>query len=246
VRLGVISDIHGNLFALDAVLAELDGEELDSLICLGDIAVGPQGPECLARVKALECPVVMGNWDAWFLDPTPAAADEVAQRLAEIGAWWSARLTDADRTFMRTFQAELEVELGSEDLALCFHGSPRSYDDQIYATTPDAELAEMLQGRHGTLLVGGHTHHQLLRRYQRSLFLNPGSVGMPFTDWWTERVRIAPWAEYAIVDASQGRIRADLRRTSYDVDALLALSLASGMPHARWWADSWLPELSLV
>ena len=246
MKLGLISDIHGNLFALEAVLAELDGEELDSLICLGDVAVGPQGPECVARIRELDCPVIMGNWDAWFLDGIPPAADEIAQRLAEIGAWWADRLSEADRAFMRTFRLSLELELDLEERALCFHGSPRSFDDQIFATTPDAELTEMLDGHRASLLVGGHTHQQLLRRHRRSLFLNPGSVGMPFTDWWTARVRIAPWAEYAILEANDGRLRADLRRTSYDVDALLELGLASGMPHARWWAESWLPELSFA
>jgi len=245
-RLGLIADVHGNLFALEAVLAELEREGLDGLVCLGDVAVGPQAAECVARVRGLGCPVVQGNWDAWFLDGIPAAADELGERLAEIGAWWAATLSEEDRAWLRGFVPSLELELEDETTVLCFHGSPRSNVERIVSETPDDLLAEMLDGRRGDILAGGHTHLQLLRRYERCLLLNPGSVGLPFTDWWTDRIRIAPWAEYAIVASDGGRLEIDLRRTSYDVGALLELSLGSGMPHARWWADSWLPELALA
>jgi putative phosphoesterase len=242
MRLGLISDIHGNLFALEAVLAELEAEELDQLICLGDVAVGPQGVESLARVRELGCPVVQGNWDDWFVNGMPAPKDEMEDRLIQIGACWADKLSDADLAFMRTFVPTLELEVEGEK-ALCFHGSPRSNEDKIVATTSDEELTEMLDGQKADLLLGGHTHLQLLRRHARSLLVNAGSVGMPFTDWWTERVRVAPWAEYVILTIGDGQVRVDLRRTPYDVDALLELSLCSGMPHARWWADSWLSDL---
>ena len=242
MRLGLLSDIHGNLFAFEAVLAELEGEELDQIVCLGDVAVGPQGVECLARVRELGWPVVQGNWDAWFVDGMPAPKDEMEGRLIQIGECWADKLSDDDLAFMRTFVPTLDLQLDGET-ALCFHGSPRSNEEQILATTSDEELTEMLDGRRADLFLGGHTHLQLFRRHERSLLVNAGSVGMPFTDWWTERVRIAPWAEYAILTAGDGQVRVDLRRTSYDVDALLELSLCSGMPHARWWADSWLTDL---
>lgn len=243
MKLGLISDIHGNLFALDAVLAELEGEKVDRLVCLGDVAVGPQGRECLERVRGLSCPVVQGNWDAWFLDGIPEPVDDVAERLAQIGACWAASLSEEDRAFMRTFEPTLELEFEGGERALCFHGSPRSYEDQIVATTPTETLTEMLDGKSAELLIGGHTHLQLLRGHDRSLLVNPGSVGMPFTDWWTERVRVAPWAEYGILVVDEERRQVDLRRTGYDVDALLELSLCSSMPHAQWWADSWLTGL---
>ena len=243
MRVGLISDIHGNLFALDAVLAELEREELDSLVCLGDVAVGPQGAECLARIRALGCPVVQGNWDDWFVNGMPAPKDAMEERLIEIGASWADALSEDDCDFIRTFAPSLHLDLGECEPALCFHGSPRSNQDQIVATTPDEELTAMLGGRSAPLLLGGHTHLQLVRRHERSLFVNPGSVGMPFTDWWTERVRIAPWAEYGILTAELGHLSVELRRTGYDLDAFLGISLGSGMPHARWWTESWLTDL---
>ena len=73
MRIGLIADIHGNLFALDAVLAALARIGMDELICLGDVAaLGPQPREVIERLRALRCPVVMGNTDAWHLDPALA------------------------------------------------------------------------------------------------------------------------------------------------------------------------------
>jgi putative phosphoesterase len=244
VRLGLISDVHGNLPALDAVLAELEREDLDRIVCLGDVAVGPQPRESLARVRELDCPVVLGNWDAAFLDGVDrsrSGSDETAAIVNEIHAWWAEQLDDADRDYLRTFTPQLELDLGGT-AALCFHGSPRSNHDWIFATTPEEELEPMFPDGRPPLLVGGHTHVQLLRRWGDSLLVNPGAVGLPFLTWWPKRVRIAPWAEYAIVTAGDGPLGVELRRTSFDVEAFLRFSRGSGMPHAEWWADCWLLE----
>ncbi|HUF76947.1 MAG TPA: metallophosphoesterase family protein [Longimicrobiales bacterium] len=244
-RVGVISDIHGNRLALDAVLAELEAERIDEVVCLGDVAVGPQPREALARVRELGCPVVMGNWDTAFLDGMPSPADEVERKLVEIGRWWADMLTADDRAFMRTFQPTLELTLPGGERMLCYHGSPTSFDDWILATTSDEEVDRMLGGRAAPLMLGGHTHVQMVRRHRHSVIVNPGSVGLAFYDWPPARVQVAPWAEYGILSWDAGRLGIELRRTTFDVAGLLQLSLASGMPHAEWWAGTWSAEASL-
>jgi putative phosphoesterase len=238
MRLGLISDIHGNLLALEAVLAELEREAPDRLICLGDVVAGPRANDALARVRALDCPVIMGNWDAWSADGMPDASNPVEQLLYDIGAFWAERLGEDDRDFIRTFVPRMQLDLDGTTL-LCFHGSPTSYDDWIVATTSDNDVEEMLGGYDAPVLVGGHTHLQMVRRYSDSLFVNPGSVGLPFELWSLAGVQIAPRAEYAILTAEDGRLAVDLRRTTYDVEAHLRSGLESGMPHADWWAASW-------
>jgi putative phosphoesterase len=238
VRVGLISDIHGNRLALDAVLAELERDGVDQLICLGDVAVGPQPAEALTRVRELGCPVIMGNWDAAFLDGMPTPKDEVGQKLVEISEWWAGFLSEADREFIRSFKPTLDLQLGSYE-AVCFHGSPNSYDDWIFATTPEEELQPMLDGFDVRIFVGGHTHLQMIRRYRDSVIINPGSVGLPFREWWPRPVRISPWAEYGVISGEEGQLQMELRRTSFDVAGFLELSLESGMPHAEWWAESW-------
>lgn len=238
MRVGLISDVHGNRIALDAVLAELEREGVDEIVCLGDVVVGPQPAETLARIRELGCPVVMGNWDAAFLGDMPEPKDEVGKKLVEIGEWWAKSLSSADRDFMQSFAPIYELELDGRRVVF-FHGSPHSYDDWIFSTTPDEELRAMFDGFDVPVLVGGHTHLQMIRRFDESVIVNPGSVGLPFREWWPRPVRISPWAEYGILSGTDGRLSLDLRRTGFDVDAFLALSLESGMPHAQWWADCW-------
>src|SRR5436309_3510634 len=126
MRIGLISDIHGNLFALETALAELDAEKLDDLICLGDVAaLGPEPGAVLARLQALGCPVVMGNMDEWLLSPPDLSeADELDQALIQ---WHTGQLNDAERAYIRAFPPTIERSLGDERTLLCFHGSPRAY-----------------------------------------------------------------------------------------------------------------------
>jgi putative phosphoesterase len=238
MRIALLADIHGNLPGLDAVLEEVERESVDQIICLGDVAVGPQPTETLERIRALGCPVLMGNWDAWFLDGFPSLPDDLGRKLIEIGSWWAGQLGPEERGYMRTFQHVLELDLGQETTLAAFHGSPRSYEEGIYATTPDEEVEEMLAGVGAPLLVCGHTHFQLFRRLGESLVVNPGSVGLAFRrDGGI--MRIAPWAEYGLITVDSDRLAVELRRTMFDVDALAATMLASGMPHAEWWAGLW-------
>jgi predicted phosphodiesterase len=111
MRIGLIGDIHGNLFALETVLAELEREPLDQLICLGDVvALGPQPGGVLARLRALGCPVVMGNTDAWLLDRPSASVDEIDRAFI---SWTSAQLTASDRAYVAAFPNIHEQPLGA-------------------------------------------------------------------------------------------------------------------------------------
>jgi putative phosphoesterase len=241
VRVGLIADLHGNLPALDAVLAELERDGLDELVCLGDVAVGPQPAATLERVRGLGCPVVLGNWDAWFVDGFPRLEGELNEKLLEMGAWWASQLSDDQRHYIRSFRPSHQVSLGDGASLLCFHGSPRSNDDMILATTPDPDLERMLAGAQDTVLAGGHTHLPLLRRHLGSLLVNPGSVGLPFRHQ-PGPVRMARWAEYGVVTSEGGSIGVDLRRATYDVAAFLELARSTGMPHADWWIGCWTDD----
>jgi putative phosphoesterase len=240
VRLGLISDLHGNLPALDAVIGELDESGIDKLICLGDVAPGPQPRETIERLQELDCPVVLGNWDTWLLEGVPPLAGAWGSKLREQGAWQAAQLGESERGFLEALPSSVEVGLAGRT-ALCVHGSPRSALEDIYATTPDEELSRMLDGSRPAFLAAGHTHVQLARPHESTLFFNPGSVGLPFYRRPpNDEARISPWAEYAILAVDDGRVSTELRRAPYDVAGFLELSLDSGMPHARWWVDCWV------
>ena len=236
----VISDIHGNLPALEAVLTEVSTDPVDQIVCLGDVALGPQPAETLARVRALECPVVMGNWDAWAVDGFPEGEGDLWATFVEQGEWWAAKLSAEDAAFIRTFAPRVELELDGVPI-LCFHGSPSSYDDMILAATPHEDIVRMFAGLPHPVMVGGHSHVQLVRVVEGTLLVNPGSVGLPFRGIPLGQLQlISPWAEYALVRVDDGRVSVELRRTLYDVEEMLARTIESGVPHASWWAKTWV------
>ena len=199
-----MADIHGNLAALEAVLADIEKIGADQLVCLGDVASGgPQPRETLRRVRELGCPVVMGNADWELLDESTREALKALDVIFfDVASWCADQLSDADRAFIRTFQKTVRLELDSLPI-LCFHGSPNSYNDEIVATTPDETLAEFFQ-EHAPLMFGGHTHTQLLRQYQDVTFVNPGSVGLPFEVLPDGSARNPAWAEYTLAEVIEG------------------------------------------
>lgn len=237
MRIGLIADIHGNCIALDAVLGELSRRGVDELICLGDVAaLGPQPAEVIARLRALNCPVVMGNTDAWLLDPPPDSADAIDRAITR---WCGAQLTDEDRAYVGTFPAVIERSLGLGRTLLCFHGSPRSFDDTITATTPDNDLDAMLSGYDAAIMAGGHTHIPMLRRHHDRQIINVGSVGLPGIGSMRPYNRDVHWAEWAVLDVDDDQMHITFHRIALDVEKMIAAAYASGMPEPAWWASLW-------
>src|SRR3990170_6662821 len=101
MRIGLISDIHGNLPALEAVLQRLEEERVDRIVCLGDVAVGPFASESASRVRALGYATIRGNWDDWMAGgEPPCAGGDVCEKLLEMGSFWSAQLDSDDIGFL--------------------------------------------------------------------------------------------------------------------------------------------------
>jgi predicted phosphodiesterase len=187
--------------------------------------------------------IVLGNTDDSLLEPRTLESvenpTEDSPRFIDVESWCAGQLDDEDREFVRSFQATLSLELDGATL-LCFHGSPRSYHHLITATTPDETLADFFSGQSATLMAGGHSHAQLLRRFRETTFVNPGSVGLPFEHSPDgKRVRNPPWAEYALLTHEDARLNVEFKRAPYDTRPVLEAALASGMPHVDWWVQGW-------
>jgi predicted phosphodiesterase len=238
MKLIVISDIHGNCVALDAVLADIQHESGDQIICLGDaVQGGPQPAEVVQRLRERGCPVVMGNADAWLLTGEETEAEQVSserrQKMDRIREWSLAQLSAADQAFIGDFQPTIEMPLTSGRHLFCFHGSPTSFDDLIFPDTPEAEFQRLLAPYARYILTGGHTHLQQIRRLGDNFFFNPGSVGLAYNHQQEEaEFRLDPWAEYAVLTGVDGRIRLEFRRVPFDVAALRRAYQDSGRPYA--------------
>jgi len=235
-RIALISDIHGNDLALEVALDDIHRERVDQIICLGDVAtLGPQPREVIARLKALGCLCVMGNHDAFLLDPGLIPAYTTEPIIVETIEWCARQLTRADVDYLRSFLPSVSLSLDTSNTLLCFHGSPKSNTDNILATTPPPELDKLLEGQTATLLAGGHTHLQMLRQHKGALIVNPGSAGQPFVETTSQGPpRLLPWAEYAIVNSHNGVIGIELRRVPLDPDALRQRASASDVPLRGW------------
>ena len=234
MRIAVISDIHGNCLALEAVIADVERHGADRIVCLGDaIQGGAQPRETVARLRELACPVVLGNADAWLLTGAETGAEPPAPPwMRSVREWSFAQLAPEDREFIARFSPTVELDLPAGRRLLCAHGSPRSYDDVILPETPAAEVWRLLGDHVPAILCGGHTHVQQIRQLGATFFFNPGSVGLPFRlDQPDDRPRVNPWAEYALLTAEDdGRVGLEFRRVPYDVARLRELVRASGMP----------------
>ena len=244
MRIAVISDIHGNCFALDVALADIRGAAVDQVVCLGDaIQGGAQPAETVARLRELGCPIVMGNADAWLLTGEETDAEHPAtEQMREMREWSLAQLSSADRAFIAGFRPTVTPALGDGRELLCFHGSPHSFDDIILPETSEEEVQRFLGGFNAAALAGGHTHLQQIRRLGDALFFNPGSIGRAYDRHLPEeRFRYDPWAEYAVLSYDAGRLGLEFRRLPLDTDALAQVILSSGQPYAKESAEKYRP-----
>ncbi|MEA2253060.1 MAG: hypothetical protein QOG70_3302 [Solirubrobacteraceae bacterium] len=215
-------DVHGNLPALEAVLADPAFAAADAVVVGGDVATGPMPGPVLDRLAGLAVPVrwVRGNADREAVDAFDRAdidADRHAgDPAARAAALTAARITPAQRDLMAGFEPVVRI-----DGALFCHGSPRADDEIITALTPPERLAPMLEGVAEALVVCGHTHHQFDLRAAGRRVVNAGSVGMPYEG--------DAGAYWLLVRAGMP----EHRRTAYDVDAAAAAIRASGYPDAE-------------
>jgi len=235
MKLAVLSDIHGNAVAFDAVLADLARHPADRVICLGDVAqAGAEPREAIERLRTLGCPVVMGNADAWLLTGTWTGApqpDDRVKILETVRAWSLERLDDADRAWIAAFPPTVEVDLDGAKL-LAFHGSPASFDEILQPTTPAEDFERALLPHADRILCGGHVHLQFRRRVGDSFHFNPGSIGLAYRHDAPAGVPfVDPWAEYAVLEVDHGRVSLDFRRVPYDVAAYVRKLRTSGRPH---------------
>jgi putative phosphoesterase len=213
-------DVHGNLPALDAVLADSAFARADAVVVGGDVAAGPLPAEVLDRLAGLDVPVrwvrgnadreVVAHFDRGDTDHSLYGTDAPAERA---DAFTAARITRAHRDLMAGFE-----ELVHLDGALYCHGSPRSDDEIITALTPSERLESMLAGVDEALVVCGHTHHQFELRAGEQRVVNAGSVGMPY-----EGKAGAYWL--LVADGEPA-----MRRTEYDVEAAARALRASRFP----------------
>ena len=232
MRIALISDLHANEVALRAVLADIACVGCDEIICLGDVAtLGPRPHAVIQILRDHGCRSILGNHDAFMLDPDLIHTYTDVPVVVDAVAWCRDRLSTDEIAFLGTFHASLEIALDDTSSLVLFHGTMRSHMEDLLATTPPETVDEMLMGRRGTVMAGGHTHIQMTRQHRGILIVNPGSVGLPFKEFVSGRApTILGYAEYATVEAKGGAVSIQLRRVPLDKRALAAAIAATDNP----------------
>jgi predicted phosphodiesterase len=220
-RVAALYDIHGNLTALEAVLADVDASAVDLIVVGGDVANGPMPAGSLDVLDAAHRPVrfVCGNGDRELVDAYDGrpAAPGLPPEWAELQQWAAAGLTRAHRDSLAAYEPTVVVDVeGLGSVCFC-HGSPRSDEEILTELTPVPRLAAALDGVSAEVVVCGHTHIGYDRRVGRLRVVNASSVGLPYEG--------APGAYWALLGPD-----VTLRRTPYDLEAAVARIRATGCP----------------
>ena len=225
-RVAVLSDIHGALPPLEAVLAEPDVATADLIVLTGDIAAGPQPVEVLDLLATLgeRACWVGGNADRELVEARAGKASPI-----DVSNWAAEQLRDDQLTRLAGLPLAVTLPIAGLGEVLFCHATPRDDEEVVLVDSRMARWAEVfarLPPAVGTV-VCGHTHMPFTRLVDRRLVVNPGSVGMPYGGagaWWA---LLGPGVQ--------------LRRTGYDVDAACArVAAGSGFPDAAEWADEYL------
>jgi putative phosphoesterase len=215
VPVAALYDIHGNLPALTAVLAEVEALELDAIVVGGDVAAGPMPVETLDALRARGAQFVRGNADR-VLDVGDASEEETWVRARH---WVANRLGEERLAFLAALPLDLTLRVEGLGRVRFCHGAPGSDELPITPLTSDERLRTLLEGVDEDVVVCGHTHLQFDRDVDQIRVVNAGSVGAPY--------EAEPAAYWALLGDD-----VELRRTDYDVESAIAEMAATGYPKA--------------
>ena len=222
IRVAALSDIHGNIQALNAVLEEVEREYPDRIVVCGDVASGPFPGETIERLMDLgeRAYFIRGNADRELVsaydrhhqfDPK----EKVPARF--FSSWSAQQINQKQRDFLASFNDRVVLEVTGLTRTLFCHGSPRSDEEIITSLTPEDHLQKLFKGLEEKVLICAHTHHQFDRKTGGYRVVNAGSIGMPYEG--------KPGAFWAMLG-----LGVDLRRTEYDFERAVEEALSAGYP----------------
>jgi putative phosphoesterase len=223
----VITDIHGNLPALETALRRIDELEIDRIYCGGDlVGYGPWPNEVCELIRKRGIPTIHGNYDYAIgrdqEDCGCAYIDKHDRELGERSIAWTLEHTDAaSKAFMRGLPFDLRLELGGRRVRLV-HGSPRKVNEYLFEDKPAKTFERIARAADCDVLVFGHTHKPWIHIYGGVLFVNGGSVGKPKDG--------DPRGGFAVLETSADGIDARIERFEYDAEYVASQVAESGLP----------------
>lgn len=225
-RVAALYDIHGNLPALDAALADIARTGVDEIVVGGDVVPGPMPRETLDRLAAVDVPVryIRGNGENDVLTVLGGVEPvRVPKQFRDVVTWSAEQLSDAHRAAITAWPDTLTLNVAGLGRVLFCHATPTSDTTIFTRRTSDERLTQLFQGVDADLVVCGHTHMQLNRTAGRLRIVNAGSIGMPFGPPGAHWLTLGPGIE--------------LRRTDYDLESTATKIRQTSYPGAAAFAD---------
>ncbi|SEN28529.1 metallophosphoesterase family protein [Nonomuraea pusilla] len=227
MRIAVLSDIHGILPALEAVLSEPDVAAADLIALTGDIAAGPM------PVETLDLLVGLGERAIWVNGNAERELVEAAKggpSPYEISRWAAQQLRPDQVELLAGLPQRQELDLGRLGTTLFVHATPRDDQEMILVDSSLERWAEVLAGERADTVVLGHTHMPFVRLADRVLIVNPGAIGMAYG---------TPGAHWALLDGETGAVT--LRRTPLDAEEVgRRLRAESGFDGIEEWVSEYV------
>jgi putative phosphoesterase len=226
-RVAVITDIHANLPALEATLAEIERLGVDAVYCGGDlVGYGPHPNEVCALIEARAIPTIYGNYDYAIgrdlEDCGCAYIDKHDRAIGQLSVDWTlAHTNQRSKDFMRELPFDLRFELAGKHVRL-LHGSPRKVNEYLFEAKPARTFERIAALADCDVLVFGHTHKPWIHEYGGVLFVNCGSVGKPKDG--------DARAAFAVLEADGNVVTPSVRRAEYDALAVAREMRTAGLP----------------
>jgi putative phosphoesterase len=218
MRIGVISDIHSNYDALQAVLSAMGDH--DALVCLGDlVGYGAQPNEVVSEIRSLRPKaIVMGNHDYAI---STGDTSGFVQHAVQAVEWTRKNISPENLSYVASLRAKATCTIDGTKIALA-HGSPRDpLNEYVYPDTAEFILRSLVEDSGGTILLLGHSHVPFVRKFNSMLLGNPGGVGQPRDgDARASYAILEPFAEPEF----------HIHRVVYDIDAAASKIIAAGLP----------------
>ena len=227
MRVGVISDIHGNSVALHSVINDMSKQKINNVIVLGDLIM--KGPDPQGVMRLLEglnviCSV-KGNTDKWLEEITddwlPANNRELM--IYDIYNYTRDNINQVDINYIKELPEQKRVTVGKRNI-LCVHGSPRSISEEIRPEYSDDKLQTILDGIEDSIILSGHIHHQFIRKVNSQTIINPGAVGLRNNDNDSR-------AAYIVLDINDNDLDVQFNNINYDHDEIIKLGEDKQFPH---------------
>jgi predicted phosphodiesterase len=207
MRIAALYDVHGNLPALEAVLADAAAEGVDELVVGGDVMWGPLQLECVELLRSEQPRWVAGNCERHVLNPT-----------SDADRWCLEQLDAETRSFAATWESTIERDVPGVGRVVFCHATPTDDEAIVTTLTPDDAVRAAFATTSAEVVICGHTHVQFDRAVAGApRLVNAGSVGLPYEG--------RPGACWALVDDG-----VHLRRTEYDVESSLERLEQAGFP----------------